>query len=87
MTNRMASMQFATAPQMSMGADSEYNMGEHQTGSSRPEYRGTPDVAPYSASTSSSDGRVTAWRLRRGANEPPQPHSKKTAGSIYTFDQ
>lgn len=87
MSNSMASMQFATHRQVQIGADEEYNMGEHQTGKSTPKYQGPPDVAPLSAKTLSSADRVTAWRLRRGANEAPQPYSARTAGSLYTFDE
>lgn len=87
MPSSMASMQFATAHQVQIGADDEYSTGEHQTGKANPQYQGVPDVAPLSASTMSSADRVTAWRLRRTANEAPQPYSKKTAGSIYKFDQ
>lgn len=87
MAKDMASMQFATSRQVSIGADDEYELGAHQTGQASPQYQGAPDVTPLSAQTMTSADRVTAWRLRRGANEPPQPYSAKTAGSIYKFDQ
>lgn len=87
MAKDMASMQFATARQITIGADDEYSMGEHQTGKSNPQYQGAPDVTPLSSQTMSSADRVTAWRLRRTSNEPPQPYSAKTAGSIYKFEQ
>lgn len=87
MSNSMASMQFATHRQVHIGADEEYTMGENQTGKSNPKYQGPPDVAPLSAKTLSSADRVTAWRLRRGGDEPPQPYSARTAGSLYTFDE
>lgn len=86
MSDSMASMQFATHRRVQIGADDEYTVGQHQTGQSYPKYQGVPDVAPLSAKTLSSADRVTAWRLRRGGNEPPQPYSARTSGSLYNFD-
>lgn len=83
----MASMQFATASPFRIGADAEYSIPESQAGAANPQYTGVPDVTPLSAKTLSSYDRYTAWRLRRGANEPPQPFSKRTMGSLYNFEQ
>lgn len=38
------------------------------------------------ARTMSSADQATAWRLRRGGREKPLPHSKRTMGSLYNFD-
>lgn len=83
----MASMQFATAQPFRIGADTQYDFGQTQVGQANPQYAGAPDVTPLSAKTLSSSDRYTAWRLRRGAGEPPQPLSRRTMGSLYNFDQ
>jgi len=86
MASDMASMQFATAAQVQVGADTSYHIKDHQTGEPNPSYQGAPDVAPYMTKTSNSADRATAWRLKRGIAEPPQPYSKRTSGSLYNFD-
>jgi hypothetical protein len=83
----IASMQFTTALPFRIGADPSYSTGVSQVGASNPMYAAVPDVTPLSAKTLSSSDRYTAWRLRRGAAEPPQPHSRRTSGSLYNFDQ
>lgn len=83
----IASMQFATAQPFRIGADSQYDFGDSQTGSANPHYAGAPDVTPLSSKTLSSYDRYTAWRLRRGEAEPPQPFSSRTMGSLYNFEQ
>lgn len=83
----MASMQFATAQPFRIGADPQYDFGQTQVGHANPKYAGAPDVTPLSAKTLSSSDRYTAWRLRRGSDEPPQPLSRRTLGSLYNFDQ
>jgi hypothetical protein len=85
--DNMASMQFATAMPFRIGADEQYSFDVKQVGAANPQYVGAPDVTPLSAKTLSSSDRYTAWRLRRGAAEPPQPHSRRTSGSLYNFDQ
>jgi hypothetical protein len=85
--NDMASMQFATALPFRIGADASYSFDAKQVGSANPQYMGSPDVTPLSAKTLSSYDRYTAWRLRRGGDEAPQPLSKRTLGSLYNFDQ
>lgn len=40
-----------------------------------------------SGRTLTSSDQATAWRLRRGGREKPMPHSKRTMGSLYNFDQ
>jgi hypothetical protein len=83
----IASMQFTTALPFRIGADAVYGTGTSQVGAANPVYAAVPDVTPLSAKTLSSYDRYTAWRLRRGAAEPPQPHSRRTSGSLYNFDQ
>jgi hypothetical protein len=83
----MASMQFATASPFRIGADASYTFDAKQIGMANPQYTGAPDVTPLSSKTLSSYDRYTAWRLRRGASEAPQPHSRATSGSLYNFDQ
>lgn len=83
----IASMQFATASPFRIGADPSYSFDTQQVGAANPQYRGVPDVTPLSSKTLSSYDRYTAWRLRRGADESPQPLSKRTLGSLYNFDQ
>lgn len=83
----MASMQFATASPFRIGADQQYRIDTSQIGITNPQYVGASDVTPLSSKTLSSYDRYTAWRLRRGSAEPPQPHSRRTSGSLYNFDQ
>ena len=86
-TGHMASMQFATRHSFHPGADEEYEVGEHQTGSEHPEYQGPSDVLPLSGKTLSSADRVSAWRLRKTWREAPQPYSRRTAGSLFEFGE
>lgn len=43
--------------------------------------------APLSSGNMSSAEAATAWRIRRGRNEPPLPYSKRTRKSLYDFDE
>jgi hypothetical protein len=49
--------------------------------------RDVVDVTPFMSGTDTSANRATAWRLSRKPNSLPQPFTKKTAGSIYRFNE
>ena len=83
----LSSMQFATHSALSIGGDSEYDTGEHQTGKPNPNYHAVPDVMPLSSRTASSADRTTAWRIHRVGSSLPQPYSARTSGTLYNFDK
>lgn len=89
MAKDMASVQFSPMhPTHMPSSEEEGGRGsQSQVGSAHPEYRGPADVSPIGAGMSSSADKMTAWRLKRGANDPPQPYSKRTSGSIYKFEE
>lgn len=79
-------VQFPSRPSPFLHREFHGSSAPIQTGSSRPHFGGSADVLPYSASTRTSAGASTAWRLPRDANDLPHPYSKNTSGSTYSFD-
>ena len=64
----------------------EVDVEENQTGAARPKYNGPAHVTPLSASTMGTFSATTAWRVPRGPESLPQPHSTRTAQSTFKFD-
>jgi hypothetical protein len=57
----------------------------HTTGLAHPHYGGQRSLLSYRSDTNSSFGRATAWSVPRG-DGTPMSFSKKTAGSVFKFD-
>jgi hypothetical protein len=82
--------QFGTAhhSRVTMGAwDDDNTPDTSQIGQPHPVHQGVTSVTPYSASTSSTLGRMRAWRLNRSGNDIPSGIFKGGEGSIIDFNK